>query len=87
MSDQDNNFYIISLSIVVACLQDNLWILLGEVTCQSLASLYEIILRGNKMHQIIKPWNKAILTVSSESVHVQQISYMYNNIQGKITQF
>ena len=30
--DQDN-FYLISLNILITCLLDNVWILLGEVTC------------------------------------------------------
>ena len=30
--DQDNNFYLISLSILVTCLLCNVWILQGEVT-------------------------------------------------------
>ena len=36
MLDQDNNFYLISLSILVTCLLDNVQILQGEVACQSL---------------------------------------------------
>ena len=36
MLDQNNNFYLISLSILITCLLDNIWILLGEVTCLSL---------------------------------------------------
>ena len=31
--DQDNNFYLISLSILITFLLDNVWILKGEVTC------------------------------------------------------
>ena len=34
--DQDNNFYLISLSILMTCLLDNLWILQGEVFPSSL---------------------------------------------------
>ena len=34
--DQDNNFYLISLNILITCLLDNVWILQGEVTYQSL---------------------------------------------------
>ena len=34
--DQDNNFYLISLSILMTCLLDNLWILWGEVFPSSL---------------------------------------------------
>ena len=36
MLDQNNNFYLISLSILITCLLDNVWILLGEVPCLSL---------------------------------------------------
>ena len=36
MLDQDNNFHLISLSILFTCVQVNVWILQGEVTCQSL---------------------------------------------------
>ena len=36
MLDQDNNFYLISLSILMTCLLDNLWILWGEVFPSSL---------------------------------------------------
>ena len=36
MLDQDIKFYPISLSLLITCLLDNVWILLGEVTCQSL---------------------------------------------------
>ena len=34
--NQENNLYLISLSILVTSLQDDEWILQGEVTCQSL---------------------------------------------------
>ena len=33
MLDQDRKFYLISLSILIACLLDNVEILWGEVTC------------------------------------------------------
>ena len=36
MLDQDDNFYLISLSILITCMLDGLWIFWGEVTCQSL---------------------------------------------------
>ena len=32
MLDQDNNFQLMSLSILITCLLDNMWIVLGEVT-------------------------------------------------------
>ena len=32
VSDQDNNFYLISLNILITCLLCNVWILQGEVT-------------------------------------------------------
>ena len=31
--DQNNNFYLMSLSILVTCLLGNVWILKGEVVC------------------------------------------------------
>ena len=34
--DQGNNFHLISLSLLITCLLDNVWILQGEVPCQSL---------------------------------------------------
>ena len=34
--NQENNLYLISLSILVTSLLDDEWILQGEVTCQSL---------------------------------------------------
>ena len=36
MLDQDNNFYLISLNLLVTCLLDNVRILWGEVSCWSL---------------------------------------------------
>ena len=33
---QDNNLYLISFSILITCLLDNVWILKGEITCSSL---------------------------------------------------
>ena len=33
MSDQDNNFNLMSLNILTTCLLDNVKILSGEVTC------------------------------------------------------
>ena len=40
MLDQDNNFYLISLSILITCLLDKVWILLGEVPCLSLMGVF-----------------------------------------------
>ena len=36
MLDQDNNFYLVHLSILFTCLLDSAWMLLGEVTCKYL---------------------------------------------------
>ena len=36
MLDQDKNFNMINLSILITCLLDHVWIVHGEVTCQSL---------------------------------------------------
>ena len=34
--DQGNNFYLISLSFLITCLLDNVWVFKGEITCQPL---------------------------------------------------
>ena len=36
MFDQDNNFNLINLNILITCLLNNVWILYAEVTFQSL---------------------------------------------------
>ena len=36
MLNQENNLYLISLSILIISLLDDEWILKGEATCQSL---------------------------------------------------
>ena len=43
VSDQDN-FYLISLSILISCLLDNVWILQGEVTCESLLGVKGLLI-------------------------------------------
>ena len=45
MLDQDIKFYPISLSLLITCLLDNVWILLGEVTCQSLLEVKGLIVK------------------------------------------
>ena len=45
MLDQDIKFYLISLSLLITCLLDNVWILLGEVTCQSLLEVKGLIVK------------------------------------------
>ena len=47
MLDQDNNLYLIHLSILITCLLDSEWILLGEVTCLSLLGV-----KGLNGHQL-----------------------------------
>ena len=39
MFDQGKNFYLISLSILIACWLNNVWILWGEVTYKSILGL------------------------------------------------
>ena len=39
MLDQDSNFYLIHLSLLITCLLNNVWVLLGEVTCLSLSGI------------------------------------------------
>ena len=43
MLDLDNNFYLISLSILIPCWLDNVWILPREVTLQSIVEFKELI--------------------------------------------
>ena len=43
MLDQDNNLYLICLSILITCLLDNVWILQGEVRCESLLGVKGLI--------------------------------------------
>ena len=45
MLDQENNFYMVS--ILITCLLDSVWILLGEVTSQLLVGVGGL----NKAHQ------------------------------------
>ena len=42
----DNNLQLISLSYLITCLLDNVWILLREVTCKSLLGV-----KGLKDHE------------------------------------
>ena len=37
--DQDNKFYLISLSTLITRLLENVWLLYGEVTCSSLVGV------------------------------------------------
>ena len=43
MLDQDNNLYLICLGILITCLLDNVWILQGEVRCESLLGVKGLI--------------------------------------------
>ena len=40
--DQGNIFYLIGVSILITCLLDNVWILMGEATCSSLQGVKSI---------------------------------------------
>ena len=44
MLDQDKNFFLISASILITCLLDNVWIFWGEFVCQSLLGVERLIL-------------------------------------------
>ena len=48
MPDQDN-FYLITLNILITCLLDTVWILKGEFTCQQLLGV-----KGLKKKQVKK---------------------------------
>ena len=43
MLDQVDNFYLISLSILITFLVGDAWILLGEVTCESFLGVKGLI--------------------------------------------
>ena len=60
MLNQDNNFNLISLSILTPCSLDNVQILLGEITCYSLLRV-KGLLRG-------RPYSKTSLT--DENIYV-----------------
>ena len=63
MLDQDNNFYLVHLSILFTCLLDSAWMLLGEVTCKSLLGVkgltkkFDVAVRlvGNRTQMTSKP--------------------------------
>ena len=44
MLDQDKNFFLISVSIIITCLLDNVGIFWGEFVCQSLLGVEGLIL-------------------------------------------
>ena len=50
MLDQDNNLCLISMSILITCLLDDVWISLGEVTCLSLVGFKGLALRPLSLH-------------------------------------
>ena len=48
MLDQENNFYLTHLNVLITCLLDGGLILYGEVTCQSLLGVTGLkITKGN----------------------------------------
>ena len=51
MLDQDNNIYLIILSILIICLLDNLWLLKGEVTYESPLGVKGLKLSLKQVHQ------------------------------------
>ena len=56
--DQDNNFYLTSLSILMTCLLDNVQLLQGEVTCWSLLGVEGLhsLERHLKILQLTLTW-------------------------------
>ena len=59
---QESNFYLIILSILITCLLDNVWILWGEVECQSLMRVEGLIATSDQDR--ISPYNmNAILSI------------------------
>ena len=51
MLDQDNNIYLIILSILIICLLDNLWLLKGEVKYESPLGVQGLKLFLKQVHQ------------------------------------
>ena len=51
MLEQDNNIYLIILSILIICLLDNLWLLKGEVTYESPLGVQGLKLSLKQVHQ------------------------------------
>ena len=62
--DQDSNFYLINLSILITCVLDNVWILYEEVICQSLLGVKGLITMSDQDR--ISPSN--IKTISNTQV-------------------
>ena len=62
MLDQDNNIYLIILSILIICLLDNLWLLKGEVTYES-----QLEVKGLKLS--LKQVNQPDIDITPNSLH------------------
>ena len=67
MLNQDDNFYLISSSILITCMLDGLWIFWGEVTCQSLLGVKRLR-AGNDflrtypyVHKLAVYWNPMLI--------------------------
>ena len=60
MLDQDNNFFLISLSILITCLLSNVWILLGKVICSSLVGVSIVL------HQFVTYPSKSVICRGSK---------------------
>ena len=67
MLNQDDNFYLISSSILITCMLDGLWIFWGEVTCQSLLGV-KGLRAGNDflrtypyVHELAVYWNPMLI--------------------------
>ena len=62
MLDQDNNIYLIILSILIICLLDNLWLLKGEFTYES-----PLGVKGLKLS--LKQVNQPDIDITPNSLH------------------
>ena len=70
MLDQDNNFYLINLSILITCLLASAWILLGEVT--NVNDFWEVT------HAVYKKSNTWSLTCSNPNISMHLFSMPFS---------
>ena len=92
--NQDNNFYLISLSILNSCLLGNVSILQGEDTCLSLLAVKGVILsahkscgtRGFVLQKTFKPEKKCKQTVKFR-INTRQMSLLSTPIMWRMCFF
>ena len=83
MLDQDKNFFPISLSILITHLLDNVWILWGEVTCQSLLGIIGL----NKAQTWTLPVICSYMSIVLTTCHAKpgSMSLGRKSLSGRVT--